>query len=359
MSESAQEKTPAPFGPGKPVFVVGEAGSNWRAGDVGGDEERAHAMVDAAADAGCDAVKFQVFRAVTLYAPGAGQSDYLAQAGIHEDVIALLGSLEMPYAMLAGLAARARERGLEFMAAAFAVADARAVDPYAHVHKIASYEINHLRLLEFIAATGKPVVVSTGAATRDDIRRCLDFLRARGGGPVALMQCTAAYPAPPAAVNLRAIPALAAEFGVPVGLSDHTADPIAAPAGAVALGAAVIEKHFTLNKKLPGPDHSFAVEPHELAAMVRTIRLVEQMRGTGEKTPHAVEEELVAYAVRGLQATRAVAPGEVLEEGVNMDILRPGKNRRGMNPFEIGRVQGRRATRAIPAGDGIREGDFA
>ncbi len=349
----------APFGVGKPVFVVGEAGSNWRAGELGGDEERAYELIDAAADAGCDAVKFQVFRAETIYAPGAGQSDYLAEAGIREDAIELLRSLEMPYEMLAGLAAHARERGLEFMASAFSVADARAVDPHVTVHKLASSELNHLRLLEFLTATGKPLLMSTGAGTYADVQRALDFVRAAADIPVALLQCTAAYPTPPEAVNLLAIPMLAETFGAVVGLSDHSADPVAAPAAAVALGAKVVEKHFTLDHGLPGPDHSFAVEPHGLAAMVRAIRLVEKMRGSGKKEVQAAEEELFHYSQRGIQATRDVAAGDVLREGENVDILRPGKNRKGLNPFFINEVNGRRATRDIPAGDGIREGDFA
>jgi sialic acid synthase SpsE len=200
--------------------------------------------------------------------------------------------------------------------------------------------------------------MSTGAGTYADIGRALDLVRANTNAPVALLQCTAAYPAPPEAVNLLAIPRLAETFGTVVGLSDHSADPVAAPAAAVALGAKVVEKHFTLDRGLPGPDHSFAVEPQELAAMVRAIRLVEEMRGSGEKEVQAAEEELFHYSLRGIQATRDVAAGEVLKEGENVGILRPGKNRKGLNPFEIDKVNGRRATRDIPAGDGIREGDF-
>lgn len=352
-------KPEAPFGPDKPTFVVGDAGSNWRAGELGGDEERAHKLIDAAADAGCDGVKFQVFRARTIYAPGAGQSDYLADAGISEDIIEILGDLEMPYEMLRGLAAHARERAIEFMATPFSVADARAVDPHVNVHKVASYELNHRRLLEFLAATGKPLIISTGAGTYADIQRALDLLRAASDAPLALLQCTAAYPAPPEAMNLLAIPKLAEMFGVASGLSDHSADPVAAPAAAVALGAKVVEKHFTLDRGLPGPDHSFAVEPPELEAMVRAIRSVEEMRGSGEKEVQAAEEELFHYSLRGIQATRDVAAGGVLREGENVDILRPGKNTKGLNPFRIDDVNGRRATRNIPAGDGIQEGDFA
>lgn len=349
----------APFGPDKPVFVVAEAGSNWRAGELGGDDDRARGLIDAAAAAGCDAVKFQVFRAETIYAPGAGPSDYLSAAGIREDALELLRGLEMPYEMLGELAGHARERGLEFMASAFSVADARAVDPHVTVHKVASSELNHLRLLKFLTATGKPLLLSTGAATYADVQRALDFVRAASDAPVALLQCTAAYPAPPEAMNLLAIPKLAEIFGAVVGLSDHSADPVAAPAAAVALGAKVIEKHFTLDHGLPGPDHAFAVEPDGLAAMTRAIRLVEKMRGSGEKEVQAAEEELLHYSQRGIQATRDVAAGDVLREAENIDILRPGKNRKGLNPFYIDAVNGRRATRDIPAGDGIREGDFA
>lgn len=353
-----QPPTFAPFAVDRPIFIVGEAGSNWRAGDRGGDVERAHQLIDAAADAGCDAVKFQVFRAHTIYAPGAGPSDYLSGAGIREDIRDVLAALEMPYELIEELAAHARERRLEFMATAFAVEDARAVDPYVNVHKIASYELSHLRLLEYVAATGKPVIISTGAARREDIAQALGLLRARGGGPAALMQCTAAYPAPPAAMNLRAIPRLAAEFGVVTGLSDHSADEVAAPAAAAALGAKVIEKHFTLDRTLPGPDHAYAVEPEGLRRMVEVVRLVERMLGDGEKTVQPAEEELFHYSLRGIQTTRAVARGETLQEGVNIAILRPGKNRRGMNPFLIETVNGRRAARDLPAGEGIREGDF-
>lgn len=357
MPEDARSITP--FGADRPVFIIGEAGSNWRAGDLGGDEQRAHALVDMVAEAGCDAVKFQVFRAETIYAPGAGPSDYLAAMGITADARTLMASLEIPYGLVAELAAHARERGLAFVASAFSVADAEAINPYVAFHKIASCEINHIRLLEYVAATGKPVVISTGAATYDDIRRAVGFLRARTEAPLALLQCAAAYPAPAEALNLRAIPALARDFGVVAGLSDHTVDPVAAPAAAVALGAKIIEKHCTLDKKLPGPDHAFALEPGELAALVRTVRLVEKMLGAGEKTVHPAEEEIARFAVRGIQATRAIAAGELLVEGDNIAILRPGKNRRGLNPFEIQKVHGKRATRAIAAGEGICEGDFA
>ncbi|MSP59274.1 MAG: N-acylneuraminate-9-phosphate synthase [Myxococcales bacterium] len=342
----------------EPVFVIAEAGSNWRAGAPPRDRKMALALIDVAVEAGCDAVKFQTFRPETVYAPGAGRSDYLAAAGNAEDIHAIFRDLAMPYEMVPELAAYAGARGIGFMSSPFSVADARAVDPFVAVHKIASYEINHRRLLEFVAATGKPTVISTGAAGLPEIAAALDLLRAQGAGPLCVMQCTAQYPAGLEALNLRVLPTLAARFGVAVGLSDHSTDPVTGPVGAVALGACCIEKHYTLSKRLPGPDHSFALEPHELAEMVRGIRAMEQALGRAEKAVHAAENELRAYAVRALQALRDIPAGAPLVEGENFDILRPGKNRPGMNPMRVDELAGKRATRAIPAGDGLSDGDF-
>ena len=158
-------------------------------------------------------------------------------------------------------------------------------------------------------------MLSTGASTLDDVRWAVETFRAGGGGDLALMQCTAKYPAPPESLNLKAIPLLAETFGVPVGLSDHSRDPLLAPLAAVALGARVIEKHFTLHNRLPGPDHAFAVTAEELKAMVGAIRQVETMLGHGDKTVLPAEEELAGYARRGIQAVRDIAAGERLREG--------------------------------------------
>lgn len=340
------------------VFIVAEAGSNWRAGAPRRDIQMARALIDVAADAGCDAVKFQTYRPETVYVENAGDSDYLAAAGIKESIREIFSDLSMPYEMIPELAAYCRERGVQFMSTPFSLADAAAVDPYVEVQKIASYEISHLRLIEFAARTGKPTIMSTGGSTEEDIGWALETFQRNGGRDLCLMQCTACYPAPVDALNLLVIRRLAERFGVPVGLSDHSRDPIIGPVAAVALGARVIEKHYTLHNRLPGPDHSFAVTPDELRRMVQAVRDAERSLGSGVKEVLPEEVELRYYARRALQAIKPIARGDLLCEGINFDILRPGKQRPGLPPKRIADVEGRPAARDIPVGDGIQEGDF-
>ena len=354
----AKELVP-PFWRRGRVFVIAEAGSNWRIGTARRDLAMASALIDVAADAGADAVKFQTYRAETLYVANAGSSDYLAAAGITDDIGDLLGDLAMPYEMLGELAERCRRRELAFMSTGFSAADFAAIDPHVAVHKIASYELGHLRLIDLAAASGKPLVMSTGASEDSDIAWAVERFRTQGGRELCLMQCTAKYPAPLASLNLAVIPALRRRFGACVGLSDHSRDPVTAPLAAVALGARAIEKHFTLHNALPGPDHAFAVTPDELKQMVRRIREAEEARGAAEKQIVAAERELAAYARRGVQALRDIAAGEVLREGHNIDILRPGKRKLGVHPRNIEEMAGCRATRNIAAGDGMEPGDWA
>jgi sialic acid synthase SpsE len=318
----------------------------------------AKALIDVAKEAGADAVKFQTYRADTVYAQGAGKSGTLAAAGIDESIHDVFRDLEMPYEMIPELAEYCAAHEIEFMSTPFSPADLAAVDPYVATHKIASYEISDVRLLEAVAATGKPVVLSTGASTLDDIDTALAVIRENGGGPVCLLQCTSSYPATPASLNLSTIPRLAERYGVPVGLSDHSADPVVAPVAAVALGAAVIEKHYTLDRRLPGPDHAFAITPPELAELVRAVRLATEMRGTGTKEIGKTEEELHSFARRRVQALRAIRAGETFEEGVNIAILRPGNRSPGVHPKELPALLGRPAARDIAAGDGVQAGDW-
>jgi N-acetylneuraminate synthase len=339
------------------VFVIAEAGSNWRMGTSERDILMARALVDVAVEAGADAVKFQTYRARDTYVADAGESDYLADAGIKRSINDIFADLEMPYEMLGEIAAHCEKAGIEFMSTPFSVADADAVDPYVKRHKVASYEIDHVRLLQCLAATRKPLIVSTGAATEGDIEFCLNIARAAGAGEITLLQCTSRYPAPPDSLNLAVIPWLRQRFGVAAGFSDHSRDPIVGPVAAVALGATVIEKHFTIDNRLPGPDHAFALEPEQLTAMVRAIREAEQVRGDGVKAVGSHETELKGFAVRAIQATRDLAPGDLLMEGENFDVLRPGKRSTGMHPRHLDALQGRRVATRIKAGDGIRPED--
>ncbi len=339
------------------VFVIAEAGSNWRVGSPDRDRHMARALIRIAADAGADAVKFQTFRARDVYAADAGPSDYLAELGIERSINAIFEDLEMPYEMIGELAQYSDEQGIEFMSTPFSLADAAAVDPYVRRHKVASYEINHVRLLEALAATGKPLIVSTGAASEDDIVFGMEKLRKAGAQDITLLQCTARYPAPLESLNLQVIPWLAERFGVPAGLSDHSRDPIVGPTAAVALGARVIEKHFTVDNRLPGPDHAFAIEPEELTAMVRSVRATEQVLGDNLKDIQSHEAELRRFAVRAIQAVTDIAEGEPLVEGKNIDVLRPGRRAPGMHPRYLDSLIDRRAGRAIAAGDGVGEDD--
>ena len=178
-----------------------------------------------------------------------------------------------------------------------------------------------------------------------------------GNDDLMLMQCTASYPAPVESLNLRAIVTMKESFGVPVGLSDHSVEPLTGPMAAVALGANLVEKHFTLSNRLPGPDHPFSVEPDELGSMVQRIRDVEQALGTGEKVRHEVESELYDFARRYIYSIADISRGDTFSES-NIAVLRKGKLPRGLPPKDLDRVLGKRAGKDIPTEQPISEGDF-
>jgi N-acetylneuraminate synthase len=340
------------------VKVVAEAGSNWRMGTPARDLAMARSLIDIAVEARADAVKFQTYRADTVYVENAGSSAYLSAAGIKENIREIFADLAMPYEMVAELAAYCRSRGIAFMSTPFSVDDFAAVDPHVEVHKVASYEISHPHLLRAAGGSGKPLLLSTGASTEADIAWAVATYRAAGGRDLCLLQCTAKYPAPLGAMNLRTIPWLKARFGVAAGLSDHSRDPLYAPLAAVALGASVVEKHYTIDNRLPGPDHGFAITPDELKKMVSGIRAVEQALGDGVKRVLTAEEELATYARRGVQATRAIVRGEILREGENIAVLRPGVQALGVHPRHLRDVEGKPATRDIGIGEGVHPGDW-
>lgn len=340
------------------VYVVAEAGSNWRVGNYEDDLKMGKELIQAAAEAGVDAVKFQVFRPETIYVPNAGISDYLSEAGIKEDIRSIFTELSMPYEMIPELASFCREQEVQFMASAFSRADFEAVDPFVTIHKIASYEITHLRLLEIAAKTKKPIFLSTGAATEEEIAWALEVCRTNGSGPVTLLQCTAKYPAEAQSMHLRSIPWLRQRFKRQVGLSDHSKGPVCGPVAAVALGAKVIEKHITMSKSLKGPDHSYALEPSELKEMVLAIRQAEKMLGSAVKMIDESEIELRDYAQRGVQAIQEIQEGDLLQEGGNLEILRPGKQPKGVHPAHLKDIEGKKAKRSLSLGSGLQMGDW-
>lgn len=336
------------------VFIIAEAGSNWKADHDSESLTRAFRMIDIAKSAGADAIKFQTFRAKDTYVPEAGKSDYLQESGIKEDIFALLESLEMSETMLQKIADHCIEAEIEFMSSAFSVETFVLINPLVKRHKIASYEISHLRLLECAAQSNKPVILSTGASKTSDIDWAVDTFFQAGSQNLTLMQCTAQYPASESAINLKVIPWLKSRYQLAVGLSDHSLHPFAAPIGAVALGATVIEKHFTLDRQLRGPDHAFAIEPDELKQLVLSIRSIEKMKGSGVKDIQSEEKELYFFARRGIQTLRDIRAGEILREGMNIAILRPGKKSLGLHPKYLEKVIGKCALRPIAKGEGVQ-----
>jgi N-acetylneuraminate synthase len=200
--------------------------------------------------------------------------------------------------------------------------------------------------------------MSTGASVEQDIAWAVDTYFAAGGRDLCILQCTARYPAPIETLNISTIPWLKRQYGVVAGLSDHSRDPVIGPVTAVAEGARVIEKHFTLANDLPGPDHAFALTPPELTQMVAAIRDAEAAMGSGVKTVLPEEEELADYARRGLQAIRAISKGEVLHESEAFAILRPGQQALGAHPKHLADVEGKRAARDIAEGEGLNHGDW-
>jgi N-acetylneuraminate synthase len=329
------------IGPGEPCYVIAEAGSNHN-----GSLPQALALIDVAAEAGADAVKFQGFRARTLYPETAGKAEYL---GDTRTIFEIIEAMEMPLDWIPVLAQHCQTQGVHFLCTPFDDEWVEALEPYVPAFKTASYELSHAPLLRNVLKRGKPTFISTGASTLGEVRSVVDLARETGNEDIVLLQCTASYPTPPDRVNARAIVTLAQETGCLVGLSDHSRDPAMAPVVAVALGACVLEKHFTMSNRLPGPDHRFAVEPHELHSLVRAVRQAESMLGSGAKDVLDVEHELRGFARRSVFSVRAIAKGETLTTD-NILVLRNGVNAPGLPPSAYPALLGRRAARDVAAG---------
>ena len=342
MGSSSFKIAGRPVGDGAPCFIIAEAGSNHD-----GSLEQALRLVDAAAEAGADAVKFQNFKAERLYPPDGGSVAYLKKLGIRQSVYSLIKSMEMPYEWIPKLAARAKAKRILFLSTPFDEESADRLAPHVPAFKIASYEMTHQPLILHCASKGKPLIVSTGGADLGEVDEMVRAARA-SGAPLALMQCTAKYPAPLSSLNLRTITLFKERYGVPVGLSDHSREPVAAPVAAVGLGANLIEKHFTLSNRLPGPDHSYAVEPDELKETVRQVRAAESALGSGLKLPDPVEKELREYR-RGVFTVKPVPKGGRLTASNTALLRRAGRRATGLEPRDYPSLLGRRAARRLAA----------
>jgi N,N'-diacetyllegionaminate synthase len=323
-------------GPGLPTYVIAEAGANHNS-----DLDLARRLIDVAADARADAVKFQVYSGKSLYSSKTPSFQYLKDVAAERPVHELLEDVALPREWIGELVTHARDRGLPFFATPF---DADAVQELADagvpVLKIASFEIVDLELIATAAATGLPLIISCGMATYGEIEDALDAVADAGGRQVALLQCASLYPAPPGIMNLRAMQTMHSAFGLPVGLSDHTTGNAVA-LGARGLGMQLLEKHFTLDRGMAGPDHPFAIEPDELTQLVAGVRAVEEALGTGRLDgPSELEErEMYRLARRSVIAARDIPAGTMIARR-DLVVKRPGF---GIKPKYIDHVVGRHA----------------
>ena len=333
------------IGEGEPCFIIAEAGSNHN-----GKLEQAKQLIDIAADAKADAVKFQTFLADKIVAKTKERASYLDKLVSKDETMHdIFKKLELPREWLKELFNYATSKGLIFLSTPF---DEEAVDILDEIgveaFKVASFEIVHLPLLKHIAKKGKPIILSTGMASLSDIEEALEVIYQEGNNKVIVLHCGISYPLSFENVNLRAMLTIKQAFRVPVGYSDHTMG-ITVPISAVVLGASVIEKHFTISRKLPGPDHPFALEPDELKSMVKEIRNTEKALGSAIKRRTKSEEEMYKLGRRSIFAIRDIAKGKVIKRE-DLGILRPGI---GLHPRYLEEVIGRTAKVDIKKDDPV------
>jgi pseudaminic acid synthase len=340
------------IGEKQPCFVIAEASSNH-----GGSLRRAKKMIDVATWAGADAVKFQVFSAGTI-AVDTQDPRTIVRQGVfvnkNTKFIDLYRSNELPRTWLPTLSDYAKAKGIMFLATPF---DELAVNQLEAVgvpmHKIASYEMQDVLLLRKIAATKKPILLSTGMAYLQDIAASLEVLKRAESGPVVLLHCRSMYPTPPDQVDLRAMEAMKRKFHLPVGFSDHTLG-IGVPIAAAALGACVIEKHFKLDDGVQTVDSKFSLTPGQLEIMINGIREAQVALGTGKKTPTQAEKKEKLAGARSLWVVKTIRKGEKITHE-NVKSLRPGI---GLSPMLIDQVLGKRSKKDIAKNSPLKRGYY-
>lgn len=324
------------------VFIIAEAGVNHN-----GSIELAKQLIEKGAEAGVDAVKFQSFKASKLVTVNAEKADYqIANTGNNdENQYDMIKKLELDYDKHQELMDYANSKNVMFLSSAFDLESIDLlVDLDLSVFKIPSGEITNLPYLRKIALTKKPVILSTGMATLGEIEEALEVLKNNGTTDVTILHCNTEYPTPMSDVNLTAMNTMKDAFKVKVGYSDHTLG-IEVPIAAVALGAVVIEKHFTLDKTMEGPDHKASLEPDELKQMVKSIRNIEKALGTGVKTPTDSERKNKPIARKSIVAKAPISIGEIFSEE-NLEIKRPGT---GISPMLWDEIIGSKATKDYQA----------
>jgi N-acetylneuraminate synthase/N,N'-diacetyllegionaminate synthase len=330
-----QDRTPQ-------TVVIAEVGVNHN-----GDLDLAHRLIEVASGAGADIVKFQSFEPAELVAHYAPTADYQRRATDQHGQREMLESLVLPREALQELADHCRDLGVEFLSTAF---DWRNLEMLIAIGirrvKVPSGEIDNEPYISRLASLGLPLIVSTGMANWADVDRAVALTQGAPG--LTLLHCVSLYPTPPELANLSVIPRMRERYGVAVGWSDHTTD-IEAGVIAVALGASVIEKHLTVDKRLPGPDHAASADPDEFRAYVAAIRKAEVLLGTAEKRRVIGEDEVAFAARRSHHATRDLPAGQVLGPS-DSKLLRPASGA----PASL-RLEGRRLSSAVSAGDPIEE----
>jgi len=330
------------IGSGASTYIVAELSANHNQ-----DFDQAVQIIHAAKEAGADAVKLQTYTADTITI-NSNRPEFRIGGGtlwdgrnLHE----LYGEAHTPWEWQPKLKQVANDLGMDLFSSPF---DASAVDFLEKMdvpaYKVASFELVDLPLIQRMARTGKPLIMSTGMAMLDEIQEAVRAARNAGAAEIALLKCTSAYPASPDEMNLRTIPELARKFDVPVGLSDHTMG-IAVPVAAVALGASIIEKHLTFSRSQPGPDSAFSLEPHEFKAMVEAVRTTERALGKVQFGPAAHEVNSLTFR-RSLFAVEDIKEGQVFN-GANVHSIRPGH---GLHTRHLPEVLGKHAARDIQRG---------
>jgi N,N'-diacetyllegionaminate synthase len=335
-----------PIGAAQPCYVIAEAGVNHN-----GDLTLARRLVDVAVEAGADAVKFQTFKSELIASAAAPKANYQkVTTEAAESQLDMLRRLELSAEAHHALVPYCRERGIQFLSTPFEEVSADFLESLGvAAYKLPSGEITNLPFLEHVARKGRPLIVSTGMSTLGEVETALQTIARAGNPPVALLHCVSNYPADPAQTNLRAMLTLRAAFGLPVGYSDHTPG-IEVALAAVALGSCIIEKHFTLDRNLPGPDHQASSEPDELKALVRGIRKVESSLGDGRKVPALCEANTAAVGRKSLIAACDLPAGAMLDAKAIV-IKRPGN---GLPPAARPYLVGRTLKHAVKAGDVLR-----